>query len=125
MDTLEIDNRRRPRNPRMRLSQCFPSALMCSETTAIYVCPKRVSKACREAFVTIKTSLGKSICFAWSGSTREAKMSSEKQSETCSLVLVTLGVCRPVSGCRLLVRGSGVLGAPSRRRLQMFGRAPV
>ncbi|PKI78947.1 hypothetical protein CRG98_000659 [Punica granatum] len=60
---LEIDMRRRPRNPQTRLSQCFPSVLMCSETTVIFVCKKRVPKACREAFVTIKTSLGRSTCF--------------------------------------------------------------
>ncbi|PKH98804.1 hypothetical protein CRG98_049694, partial [Punica granatum] len=38
----------------------FPSVLMCSETTVISVCQKRVLKACREAFVTIETSLGRS-----------------------------------------------------------------
>ncbi|PKI32874.1 hypothetical protein CRG98_046735 [Punica granatum] len=35
---LEIDIRRCPKNPRTGLSLCFPSVLMCSETTAISVC---------------------------------------------------------------------------------------
>ncbi|PKI48598.1 hypothetical protein CRG98_031017 [Punica granatum] len=50
---LEINNRRRPRNPRMRLSQCFPSVLMCSKTTVISVCQKRVPKTCREAYFRV------------------------------------------------------------------------
>ncbi|PKI78423.1 hypothetical protein CRG98_001196 [Punica granatum] len=37
---LEIDIRRRPKNPRMGLSRCFPSVPMCSETTVISVCKK-------------------------------------------------------------------------------------
>ncbi|PKI58745.1 hypothetical protein CRG98_020852 [Punica granatum] len=37
---LEIDIRRHPRNPRMGLSQCFLSVLICSETTVISVCQK-------------------------------------------------------------------------------------
>ncbi|PKI71119.1 hypothetical protein CRG98_008487 [Punica granatum] len=37
---LKIDIRRRPRDPRMGLSQCFPSILMCSETTVISVFQK-------------------------------------------------------------------------------------
>ncbi|PKI61293.1 hypothetical protein CRG98_018319 [Punica granatum] len=52
---LEIDIRRRPKNPRTGLSRCFSSVLMCSETTVIFVRQKRVLKACREAFVTIET----------------------------------------------------------------------
>ncbi|PKI75911.1 hypothetical protein CRG98_003694 [Punica granatum] len=60
---LEINIRRRPKNPQTRLSQCFPSVLMCSETTVISVCQKRVTKACREAFVTIEMSFGRSACF--------------------------------------------------------------
>ncbi|PKI64999.1 hypothetical protein CRG98_014584 [Punica granatum] len=82
---LEIDIRRRPRNPRTGLFQCFPSVLMCSETTVISVCQKRVPKACREVFVTIETSLERS----------------------------SLGVCRPISGSRLSVRESGLPGALS------------
>ncbi|PKI58748.1 hypothetical protein CRG98_020855 [Punica granatum] len=35
---LEIDIWRHPRNPRMGLSQCFSSVLMCSETTVVSVC---------------------------------------------------------------------------------------
>ncbi|PKI52577.1 hypothetical protein CRG98_027005 [Punica granatum] len=40
-----------------------------SETIAISVCQKQVSKACREAFATIKTSLGRPACFrvSWIG----------------------------------------------------------
>ncbi|PKI61616.1 hypothetical protein CRG98_017991 [Punica granatum] len=60
---LEIDIRRRPRNPRMGLSQYFPSVLMCSETTVISVCQKRVPKVYQEAFVTIETSLRRPTCF--------------------------------------------------------------
>ncbi|PKI65466.1 hypothetical protein CRG98_014124 [Punica granatum] len=102
---LETDNRRRLWNPRTELSQCFPSVLMCSETTMISVCQKRVPKACWEAFATIKISLGRLSLFSKplrslgligppfpeSRSTREIKIGSEKQSETCSLVLVNLG----------------------------------
>ncbi|PKI73968.1 hypothetical protein CRG98_005644 [Punica granatum] len=58
---LEIDIWRRPKKPRTGLSRYFPSVLMCSETTVISVRQKRVLKACREAFMTIKTSLGGSI----------------------------------------------------------------
>ncbi|PKI73969.1 hypothetical protein CRG98_005645 [Punica granatum] len=58
---LEIDIRRRPKNPRTGLSRCFPRVLMCSETTVISVRQKRVLKACREAFMTIETSLGGSV----------------------------------------------------------------
>ncbi|PKI76301.1 hypothetical protein CRG98_003307 [Punica granatum] len=47
----------------MGLSQCFSSILMCSETTVISVCQKRVPNACREEFVTIETSLGRSAYF--------------------------------------------------------------
>ncbi|PKI70266.1 hypothetical protein CRG98_009343 [Punica granatum] len=56
---LEIDNQRRPRNSRTGFSQCFPSVLMYSETIVTSVCQTRVPKACREAFATIKTSLGR------------------------------------------------------------------
>ncbi|PKI65512.1 hypothetical protein CRG98_014093 [Punica granatum] len=56
---LEIDIRRRPRNPRTGLSRCFPSVLMCSETTVSSVYQKRVLKACREASVIIEMSLGR------------------------------------------------------------------
>ncbi|PKI77715.1 hypothetical protein CRG98_001899 [Punica granatum] len=41
---LEIDIQKRLRNPPTRLSQCFPSVLMCSETIVISVCSKQVSK---------------------------------------------------------------------------------
>ncbi|PKI49807.1 hypothetical protein CRG98_029784 [Punica granatum] len=70
---LEIANWRHPRNPRTRLSQCFSSVLMCSETIAISICQKQVPKVCREAFVTIETSLGRPAYFRmpficpWSG----------------------------------------------------------
>ncbi|PKI36898.1 hypothetical protein CRG98_042713 [Punica granatum] len=70
---LEIDNQKRPRNPRIELFQCFPSVMMCSETTAISVCQKRVLKVCREAFVTIETLLERPNCLQvpficlWSG----------------------------------------------------------
>ncbi|PKI70299.1 hypothetical protein CRG98_009291 [Punica granatum] len=66
ISVVMIGNQRSPRNPRTGLSQCFPNVLMCSETTALFVRKKRVPKACRKAFVTIKTSLGRPICFAWS-----------------------------------------------------------
>ncbi|OWM78319.1 hypothetical protein CDL15_Pgr001040 [Punica granatum] len=58
---LEIDNRRRHRNPRTGLSQCFPSILMYSEIAVISICQKRVPKTCREAFVTIETPLGRPV----------------------------------------------------------------
>ncbi|PKI45303.1 hypothetical protein CRG98_034303 [Punica granatum] len=57
---LEIDIQRRPKNPRTGLSRCFPSVLMCSETTVISVRQKRVPKVCREVFGTTETSLGRS-----------------------------------------------------------------
>ncbi|PKI67520.1 hypothetical protein CRG98_012104 [Punica granatum] len=61
---LKIDKRRRPRNPKTGLSQCFPSVLMCSEIVVISVCYKRVPMVCREAFVTIETSLGRPFMYS-------------------------------------------------------------
>ncbi|PKI34579.1 hypothetical protein CRG98_045030 [Punica granatum] len=149
---LEIDNWRCPRNPRMGLSQCFPSVLMCSETTVISVCQKRVSKALgvvgsgwyrtristfprmsykrkipceRGTFATgmvlkkpkwiAQCDQGLSPKPLRSGPTREIMMSSEIQSETYSMVLVTLGCVQAYFRVLFICLWRGRLGSPNKK----------
>ncbi|PKI76306.1 hypothetical protein CRG98_003312 [Punica granatum] len=49
---LKIGNRRRPRNLRSELSQCFSSVLMCQEITVFSVCRKRAAKVYWGTFET-------------------------------------------------------------------------
>ncbi|PKI58138.1 hypothetical protein CRG98_021468 [Punica granatum] len=91
--------------------------LMCSETTVISICQKRVLKACWEAFVTIKTSLGRSkrASFPESGSTWETKMNSETKSESYSMVLVVLGCVQACFRVLFICLWIGRLGSPVRK----------
>ncbi|PKI68976.1 hypothetical protein CRG98_010656 [Punica granatum] len=131
---VKTNNRRHPKNPRMGLSQCFPSALMCSETTVISVGQKRVPKICRGTDMLclisciddlLKRVPAMFLCrkgpFFGSGSTRETKMSFEKQSETRSLVLITLGCVQtcfrvPFTGSWIGRPGSPIRKAPTNVR---------
>ncbi|PKI56473.1 hypothetical protein CRG98_023111 [Punica granatum] len=45
-------------------ASCFPNAPRRSETAMVLVCQEGAPKTCREAFVTIETSLGRSACSA-------------------------------------------------------------
>ncbi|PKI56748.1 hypothetical protein CRG98_022852 [Punica granatum] len=52
------------------------------------------------------------VPFSGSGSTRETKMSSEEQSETCSLVLVTLECVQARLRLPFIYSWTGHLGSP-------------
>ncbi|PKI66974.1 hypothetical protein CRG98_012639 [Punica granatum] len=62
--------------------------------------------------------------FPGSGSTREIKMSSEKQYETCSLVLVTLGCVQACFRVSFIYLWIGRPGIPLGRRLRLFEGVP-
>ncbi|PKI35978.1 hypothetical protein CRG98_043630 [Punica granatum] len=98
-------------------SQYFPSVLMYSETTVISVCQKRVPKVYREAFVTIETSLGrlKRPFFFLVGIHSGDQDDSEKQSETCSLALVTLGCMQTCFRVPFICLWIGRPGSPVRK----------
>ncbi|PKI65470.1 hypothetical protein CRG98_014128 [Punica granatum] len=94
---LETDSRRRLANPRTRLSQCFPRVVesgWCNARTSTFsrMSFERKIPRDRGSFVVGM----KGPLFPGSRSTREMKMGSEKQSETYSLVLVTLGCVQSV-----------------------------
>ncbi|PKI78938.1 hypothetical protein CRG98_000672 [Punica granatum] len=84
--------------------QCFPNVLKCSGIAVISVFCECAPKIHQEAFATIETSLGKP-CRVPKG----------------HLKLVprprwSLGACRLILGCRLLVSGSGPGGPRQKRR---------
>ncbi|PKI38381.1 hypothetical protein CRG98_041226 [Punica granatum] len=69
--------------------------MRCSGIVVIFVFRGRAPKALRETFVTIGTSLGK------------PSRVPEGHLRFVPRPWWSLGACRPVSGCRLLVSGSG------------------
>ncbi|PKI40050.1 hypothetical protein CRG98_039561 [Punica granatum] len=83
--------------------QCSLDVSRCSGIVMISTFRGRAPKAHRETFVTIKTFL------------KRPSRVSEGHRKLVPRPWWSLGACRPVSGCRLLVSGSG-LPEPCRKR---------
>ncbi|PKI49541.1 hypothetical protein CRG98_030078 [Punica granatum] len=116
---LKIENQRRPRNPRPEFSLCFPSVLMYSETAAISIYQKGTPKISRTDNLS-KRYPAMFLCrkgplFLGSASTREINMISGKQSDSCSLVLVTLGCEQDCFRMPLILPWSGRPEIPVRK----------
>ncbi|PKI78555.1 hypothetical protein CRG98_001062 [Punica granatum] len=77
-------------------SQCSLNVLRCSGIVVVSVFRGRAPKARRETFVATETSLGRSSRIP------------EGHLKLVPRPWWSLGACRPVSGCRLLVSGSGL-----------------
>ncbi|PKI31640.1 hypothetical protein CRG98_047969, partial [Punica granatum] len=84
---------------------CSPNVLRCSGIVVVSVFRERAPKARQEMFVAIETSLGRSSRIP------------EGHLKLIPRPWWSLGACRPVSGCRLLVSGSSLSEPRQKRRL--------